>query len=107
MATKSDLLGSFGSLLDTLGRRLDPFQPMDVFDAWQGTMQRAAGLARDAVRWQELDAPSADYAAVMTALDDATRALVMADSRDPESVLAALGKVDAALDDVDRLFGGF
>lgn len=104
MATKSDLLGSFGSLLDTLGRRLDPFQPIDVFDAWQGTMNRAAGLARDAGRWQRLAAESSDYDRVIVALDSATRGLVMADSSAAQSVLAALRQVDSALDDVTALF---
>lgn len=104
MATKGDLLGSFGSLLDTLRQRLDPFQPGNVFREWLGMMNRAAGLARDALRWQRLADQSPDYDAVIAALDDATRALVIADFGSAGSVLAALAKVDAALDLLERLF---
>lgn len=104
MATKDDLLGSFGSLLDTLRQRLDPFQPGNVFREWLGMMNRAAGIARDAVRWQRLDSDSPAFDPVVTALDEATRALVIADFGDAASVLAALSRVDAALDALERLF---
>lgn len=104
MTTKRDLLGSFGSLLDTLRQRFDPLQPADVNQQWLGVMNRAASLARDAGRWELLDDESPAYDAVVVALDDATRALVTANFNDPESVLSAIAKVDVALDALDLLF---
>ena len=103
MASKEDLQGSFGSLIDTLRSRFDPFQPEDIVAEWTGLMARAAALARKVAAWNALPDRSPQYDGALRALDEATRALVVADFSLPETVRSALRKVDRALDLVGQL----
>lgn len=105
MAAKSELLGSFGSLLDTLRTRFDPFQPDDINSRWLGLTGRAAAIARDNGRWMALAEESQSYDQVIRRLDAATRSLVTADYTTPASVHAALDAVETALDALAGLVG--
>lgn len=97
MADKRRLRGSFGSLLDTLQNRLDPFFPPNVLGRWLGAIARAAGIGRDTAGWLALPDQDPRYRAIVEELDEATRAIVMADETSEPSLLAALDEADEAL----------
>jgi hypothetical protein len=95
MAQKSALLGSLGSLLDTLGSRFDPFQPPAIRARWLAATAHAAAAAGDA-DWGDLPDDSDRYDEPIRLVDRATRSLVMADYSDSNSVNAALDDVELA-----------
>jgi hypothetical protein len=97
MASKADLRGSFGSLVDTLSRRFDPLLPKDSVETWLGLMGRSASIARSR-RWQQLPDKRGDYVDVVADLDSAVRELVNADPEDAASIDGALRKSDSAFD---------
>jgi hypothetical protein len=103
MASKIKLQGSFGSLIDTLTVRLDPFIPEDLFKRWLAALARCASIARNTGAWDRLPAEDDRYDAVIQKLDRATRAVVNADLDDPQSISNALDAVDDALDDLEAL----
>lgn len=104
MMTKTDLQGAFGSLLDTLQNRLDPFQPEDVVGRWTGIIAKAGAIGR-AGGWNALPDQRPDYDQVVAALNTATSALASADYADSDSVHAALDLVDGALGALGGLVG--
>ena len=103
MTTKRELQGSFGSLLDTLQNRMDPFFPPNLLSRWLGAIGRAAAIARNSAGWNALPDQDRRYSALVGQLDDATRALVMADYTKIPSLEAALGQVEAALAALDAI----
>lgn len=107
MASKTKLQGSFGSLIDTLTVRLNPFLPEDLFKRWLGALARCASIARNTGAWNRLPAEDIRYDSVIQKLDRATRAVVNADLDDPPSVSGALDAVDDAIDDLEALLASF
>lgn len=103
MASKTKLQGSFGSLVDTLTVRLDPFIREDLFKRWLGLLARCGSIARNTKAWDRLPAEDDRYDLVVQKLDRATRAIVNADLDDPQSISDALVAVDEALDDLEAL----
>ena len=106
MADKTKLQGSFGSLLDTLNNRFDPLQPEEIVGRWTGMMARCAACARDTHGWDGLPASSDRYDPLIHLLDEATRALVLADYDDSNSVSNALDQTSAALDQLEPALAG-
>lgn len=102
MARKSTLLGSLGSLLDTLGSRFDPFQPPAIRARWLAATARAAAAAGDA-DWGNLPDESDRYDDLIGLVDGATRSVVVADYSNPDSVNAALSDVEHAVSAVEAL----
>lgn len=97
MADKRQVQGSFGSLLDTLQNRLDPFFPPNLLGRWLGAIGRAASIGRNTQAWMALPDQDARYAGLITEIDGATRALVMADYTNEPSLNEALDEVEQAL----------
>lgn len=104
MTTKTELQGAFGSLLDTLQNRFDPFQPADVVGRWTGIIARAAEIAR-APGWNQLPDEDPAYDNVVMELNAATSALAAADFSDSGSVHAALDLIEASLATLAGLVG--
>lgn len=104
MATKDDLLGSLGSLIDTLRGRIDPWLPNAIFTRASSLMLRAAAITRSDA-WDGLPSNPPGGQAVVAALDTATRTLVTANYENPASVNSALNNVDSALDRLENLLG--
>lgn len=101
MATKEKLRGAFGSLSDTLTIRFDPSFPEALVARWVAEMTHSAAIANSVGDWNALPAESFAFDPVVTGLDSATHALVVAASTDER--LAALERVRAALDALERL----
>ncbi|QXQ06229.1 hypothetical protein KX816_18960 [Sphingosinicellaceae bacterium] len=97
MATKANLVGSFGSLLDTLQHRLDPLATDSVFQAWMSALTTAAGLARATARWNQLPDEDGRYDETVLSLDAATSALVQATLAEAGDIAGALGLVRRTL----------
>jgi hypothetical protein len=104
MTSKAELQGAFGSLLDTLQNRLDPFQTEDVVSRWTGIIARAAEVARSR-GWNGLPDEDGAYDRHVAALNGASAALAGADYSDGASVHAALDLAEGALDALAALVG--
>ena len=104
MASKDKLTGSFGSLSDTLAFRWDPSFPAEVANPWLGAMMYVAALGQRHSDWTALPATSTKFDAVITALEGATHALVVATTS--ATRITALDKVKSALDLLNVLFDG-
>lgn len=101
MATKQKLIGSFGSLSDSLAFRFNPASPPDVSSRWLGAMARTAAIAHRSADWTALPNESSDYDGIIAQLDDATHAIVSA-STDAER-LDALEQANEALGDLSTI----
>lgn len=101
--SKDDLYGSFISLQDTLAFRRDPSSE-DVADRWFGVFSHAWLVGRRTNDWIGLPDNSTKFTARITALDAASRALVLAGP--VADRLAALDQADRAIDDVEQLLNG-
>lgn len=103
MATKSDLRGSFGSLIDSFSQRFDPMQAQNVVEQWLGLMGTAASIARERSKWRALPDTREDYAPAIKSLDEAARSLVLATAETDAMILAALSECGMALDRLQQL----
>lgn len=105
MATKQQLQGSVGSLLDTLANRLDFSQPADVLSRWTAVSARLAAIARNINAWNNLPAESLQFGPAIAAVDAAARALALANYDDAASVRQALDAGESAVTLLASCFG--
>jgi hypothetical protein len=105
MSGKSDLRGSFGSLIDTLSLRFDPLAPQKVAEQWLGLMGQSASIARERTKWKNLPDEHQDYAGIIKALDQASRDLVIASGGAAPAMTAALDACEGALSKLSAALG--
>jgi hypothetical protein len=96
MTSREQLMGSFGSLSDSLAFRFDPSRSRSASGRWLAVMGHGAAIGHRSHDWLTLPDHSARSDAVIAALDNATRAVVIAKTDD--ECMSALDKADSALD---------
>lgn len=101
MPGRGELQGAMDSLFDTLQRRLDPRGDRQVNERWLGATGKLTALMRRHVDWMAVPDPHDPCAGVTGDVSASTSAL--AGARSKEEQLAALDRVHAALDAVERL----
>lgn len=102
MANKNDVLGSFGSLELTLGGSLKPNFPKALRRRWLAVVGHGAIIGRRTSEIVALPDGSDQYAAVVEALDDAAREIVVAKTNAKRET--ALAATDDAFEKVEQLF---
>ena len=103
MASKLELQGVFGSLVDTLNRRFNPFWPDEVGGAWLAAMGRANAIG-DPGKWNRL--PSADpaYDRTITEMNvAAARFVVGTDAGSHADIVQGLRAISQALGGLGHL----
>lgn len=97
MASRFELQGAFGGLVDTLNQRFNTFWPPHVGAAWLSAMGRA-NEAGDPPLWDRMPGEHPDYEPMIAELNAASAEFVVAtDNGGHSGIVASLRTVEAAL----------
>lgn len=97
MATKLEMAAAFGSLLETMSRRFEPFFEAPVVERWLAVTALSSNVAEPGL-WAASASEAPGYAPMVTALNRVTNRLVAAVLLgEAAAIVAALDAIDAAL----------
>jgi hypothetical protein len=103
MATKLEMEAAFGSLLDTMSRRFDPFFDTGIVARWLAVTALSSNIAEPRL-WSALPSDSPGYAGMVSGLNRVTNKLVGAVlSTNATAILDALDEIDDVLTQLQRM----
>jgi hypothetical protein len=106
MATKLETEAAFGSLLDTMSRRFDPFFESGIVARWLAVTALSSSVAEPSL-WSAMPSDAAGYAAMVSGLNRVTNKLVGAVLlADAMAIVNALDEIDAVLTRLHRMIAG-
>ena len=101
MSGKMELIGTLGSLSDTLAKRNDPSFPVDLQALWFGAQWRISTIANRTGDLMALPRKDPRYAPIIAELHGATVALVNAKSNAKrEAALTSAGNACGMVEDL-------